>query len=144
MRFVITFAAGVVVHATVFARHREWDRHAANIPISLCVLFAATVIAVAVHGNTSWISSFASASILTAFFVSGLLSSMTVYRLLLHPLRSFPGPIGARMTSLWILKQSVPDLDLYVKMRSLHDRYGDFVRISRFRELSYNSNVDLV
>ena len=144
MRFAITFASGVVLHATVFAGHREWDRHAANILISSCVLFAATVIAVAVNGNTSWISSFASASILSASFVSGLLSSMTVYRLLLHPLKSFPGPLIARITSLWVIKQNYPDLDLYVKMRSLHDRYGDFVRISRFGERLNECVVDLV
>jgi len=143
MRFVITFAAGVVLHTTVFARHREWDRHAANILISSCVLFAATVIAFTVIGNASWITSFASVGVMTASFVSGLLSSMTVYRLLLHPLRSFPGPIAARITSLWVIKQNVPDLDLYVKLRSLHDRHGDFVRISGFREHSNECVVNL-
>ena len=144
MRFVITFAAGVVLHATVFAGHREWDRHSANILSSACVLFAATVISAAVVGNASWTSSFACMSVMTASFVSGLLSSMTVYRLLFHPLRSFPGPIAARITSLWTIKQNVPDLDLYVKMRSLHDRYGDFVRISRFGEHLDECVVDLV
>jgi len=143
MRFVITFAAGVVLHATVFARHREWDRHPANILSSACVLFAATVIAFNFIGNASWISSFASVGVMTASFVSGLLSSMTVYRLLLHPLRSFPGPIAARITSLWITKQNCPNLDLYVKMRSLHDRFGDFVRISRFVEHSNECVVNL-
>ncbi|KAH6857449.1 benzoate 4-monooxygenase [Alternaria rosae] len=135
MRFPITFAAGVVLHATVFARHREWDRHSANILISACVLFVAAVIAVAIIRDTSWISSFASVSVVTASFVSGLLSSMTVYRLLLHPLRSFPGPRAARITSLWVIKRNFPGLNLYVKMRSLHDRHGDFVRI-RPREIS--------
>ena len=144
MRFPITFAAGVVLHATVFARHREWDRHSANILISACVLFVAAVIAVVIIGDASWISSFASVSVMTASFVSGLLSSMTVYRLLLHPLRSFSGPRVARITSLWVVKQNFPGLNLYVKMRSLHDRYGDFVRISRFEDHLYECVVDLV
>ena len=144
MRFAITFAAGVVLHHAVFARHREWDRHSATILSSACVLFAATVVAVAVVRNASWISSFACVGVATASFVSGVLSYMTVYRLLLHPLRSFPGPIAARITSLWIIKQNVPDLNLYVKMCSLHDQYGDFVRISRFGEHLDEGVVDLV
>ena len=144
MSSAITFAAGVVLHATVLARHREWDRHSAAILSSACVLFAATVVAVAVIRKVSWVSSFACVGDVTTSFVSGLLSSMIVYRRWLHPLRSFPGPITARNTSLWIIKQSVPDLDLYVKMRSLHDRYGDFVRISRFGEHLDECVVDLV
>jgi hypothetical protein len=128
----IAFAAGVLLHATVFAKHFELDRHASSILISAFVLFAATVIAIANLENLPWDLSVISACAMSVFFLGGLLGSMTVYRLLLHPLRSFPGPKVARVSSLWVVKQNIPRLNLYVRLRSLHDHYGDFVRISKY------------
>jgi hypothetical protein len=128
----IAFAAGVLLHATVFAKHFELDRHASSILISACVLFAATVIAIANLENLTWDLSAVSACAISAFFLGGLLGSVTVYRLLLHPLRSFPGPKAARVSSIWVVQQNIPHLNLYVKLRSLHDQHGDFVRISKY------------
>ena len=64
-------------------------------------------------------------------FLNGLFGSMAVYRVFFHPLRAFPGPIGARVTAFWALRESIPDLRFYQKLCKLHDQYGDFVRISR-------------
>jgi tryprostatin B 6-hydroxylase len=127
----ITFVTGVLLHATVFSRHLEWDRHTPSILISACLFFAATALGLAILDQTSWTLSIAFTSVMTAYFLSGLLASMVIYRLFLHPLRSFPGPKAAGVTSLWVINQNIPDLNLYIKLRSLHDQYGDFVRIRR-------------
>jgi hypothetical protein len=68
---------------------------------------------------------------LGCYLVCGLFSSMTAYRLFFHPLKPFPGPIGARITAFWVTKESIPDLKMYRKLRDMHDTYGDFVRISK-------------
>lgn len=64
----------------------------------------------------------------------GLFTSVVGYRLLLHPLRSFPGPFAARVSTLWVFWENWPDLRLYVNLRKLHDHHGDFVRISKVRD----------
>ncbi|CAN9172970.1 hypothetical protein AA0119_g2930 [Alternaria tenuissima] len=135
IRFVITFAAGILLHTTVFSRHFEWDRHAPNILTFACATFTTTLVIIAISGDVSIKLSVAFTSAVAACFLGGFLCSMIIYRLFLHPVKSFPGPTAARVTSLWVIKQNVPDLKLYIKLRSLHDQYGDFVRI-RPRELS--------
>lgn len=60
--------------------------------------------------------------------LGGLYSSLLVYRHLLHPLRKFPGPFGARTTSLWLSSQ-LKNGNAHKKMLELHQRYGPFVRI---------------
>ncbi|KAL1801103.1 hypothetical protein ACET3X_001445 [Alternaria dauci] len=135
IRLVIKFAAGILLHATVFSRHLEWDRRAPNILAFAYAAFVATVVIIAISEGVSLRLSVVSASAVVTCFLGGFLCSMIIYRLFLHPLKLFPGPIAARVTSLWIIRQNIPDLKFYVKLRSLHDQYGDFVRI-RPREIS--------
>jgi hypothetical protein len=133
IHFAIAFAAGILLHATIFSRHFEWDRHATNILVSASAIFVATVVIIANIEHVSWSLSVSFTGVLTLIFLSDHLGSMIVYRLFLHPLRLFPGPKAARITSLWIIKHNLPDLKLYVKLYNLHDRYGDFVRIRKSR-----------
>lgn len=137
IRFVITFAAGILLHTTVFSRHFEWDRHAPNILTFACATFTTTLVIIAISGDVSIKLSVAFTSAVAACFLGGFLCSMIIYRLFLHPVKSFPGPTAARVTSLWVIKQNVPDLKLYIKLRSLHDQYGDFVRIRKSRLQPY-------
>jgi tryprostatin B 6-hydroxylase len=67
--------------------------------------------------------------VLGASLLAGLFTSMITYRLFFHPLKSFAGPIGARVSAFWITKQNIPDMTFYRKLPKLHDQYGDFVRI---------------
>ena len=137
IRFVITFAAGILLHTTVFSRHFEWDRHAPNILTFACATFTTKLVIIAISGDVSIKLSVAFTSAVAACFLGGFLCSMIIYRLFLHPVKSFPGPTAARVTSLWVIKQNVPDLKLYIKLRSLHDQYGDFVRIRKSRLQPY-------
>ncbi|KAF1830436.1 cytochrome P450 [Decorospora gaudefroyi] len=132
--YITAVLTGILLHAIVFSRH-EWDRHAPRIVIYAYVLYVAAVGLLIVKGGFTFGQSILETLILGAALLSGLFGSMVTYRLFLHPLHLFPGPLVARLTSFWVIQQSIPDLKFYVKLRGLHDRYGDFVRI-RPREVS--------
>jgi hypothetical protein len=65
----------------------------------------------------------------TATYLSTLLLSIAAYRLSpFHPLARYPGPLGCKLSKLWMACICVTGKQhLYYK--SLHDRYGDVVRI---------------
>ena len=126
----IFFFFGSVPHVLLFSRG-EWDRHAPRVAaasIFLCIaIFTAFVFTTSFSFVQCIIETYKTSLALT----SGLFASIVTYRLLLHPLRSFPAPLAARISSFWVFRENWPDLRFYVKLRKLHDHYGDFVRISK-------------
>jgi len=60
-------------------------------------------------------------------FAAGHSASLLAYRLFLHPLRRFPGPLGARITKLYSSRQAWDNF-YYKEVRAMHERYGDFIR----------------
>ncbi|KJZ69727.1 hypothetical protein HIM_10896 [Hirsutella minnesotensis 3608] len=62
-------------------------------------------------------------------YLVGLFTSILTYRLVLHPLRSYPGPLGARISDLWFSSQIAPKRRAFETIQQLHQRYGPFVRI---------------
>ncbi|KAH8812452.1 putative benzoate 4-monooxygenase cytochrome P450 [Xylogone sp. PMI_703] len=67
------------------------------------------------------------ASVATAFS-SGLLISIGVYRLLFHRLRSFPGPLGSKLTRFYTVWKVSKNIQYYKEVAKMHEKYGDFVR----------------
>lgn len=66
-------------------------------------------------------------SLLTISYFVGLYTSLFTYRLVLHPLRKFPGPSWAKWTNLYhayIIRKS----DNYFVIERLHKKYGPIVR----------------
>ncbi|KAH7071709.1 cytochrome P450 [Paraphoma chrysanthemicola] len=132
--YLTAFFAGTLLHVFIFSKN-EWDRRSPWISLFLCSLLAIIGLILNMGYQYHLLAALLRACVLEGVLLGGLVSSMTVYRLYLHPLRSFPGPFGARLTAFWFTKESIPDLRFYVKLRTYHDQYGDFVRI-RPRELS--------
>jgi len=64
-------------------------------------------------------------------YLGALFTSMTVYRLAFHPLRSFPGPFMYKVSKLWHVLKVVPSQQNYRILDQLHHEYGDFVRTGR-------------
>jgi hypothetical protein len=60
-------------------------------------------------------------------FNAALFTSMTVYRTLFHPLRSFPGPFSARISKLWH-SYNILDSKNHVFLHGLYEKYGPIVR----------------
>jgi len=69
-------------------------------------------------------------TLIVGSYTSSLFGSMVIYRTVFHPLRSFPGPIPARITKLWHMQNSL-SLPNHLLMEKLHEQYGDFVRTGK-------------
>lgn len=52
---------------------------------------------------------------------------LTIYRLSLHPLAKYPGPLLAKVTNLYAVYHAYIG-DLHLDMFRCHEMYGDFVR----------------
>ncbi|KAK6984357.1 hypothetical protein R3P38DRAFT_2743980, partial [Favolaschia claudopus] len=62
-------------------------------------------------------------------FLCSLGLSIVVYRLSpFHPLAQFPGPTIGKITQLWTFWKTLQGYK-YLYHKSLHDRYGPYVRI---------------
>jgi hypothetical protein len=64
-------------------------------------------------------------------FFTSLFTSISIYRLFFHPLRSFPGPGFARLTSWWGVTKIALGANKYQLHHELHNRYGNIVRIGK-------------
>jgi cytochrome P450 family 628 len=136
MEFRVHLLAGIVgmlSEALVFSKG-EWDIR------SPTLLKIATVVQIPLAGllivlGSSIFESIWNSMLLDFSYLSGLFSAMVVYRLFLHPLKNFPGPLGARATAFWVIKEQVPAFKFYTKLKKIHEEYGDFVRIREFYSL---------
>jgi hypothetical protein len=61
-------------------------------------------------------------------YLASLFTSITIYRLFLHPLRHFPGPVPFRITKWWHFSKIVGRSDNYRLLHELHHQYGEVVR----------------
>jgi tryprostatin B 6-hydroxylase len=126
----IFFFFGTVLHILLFSRG-EWDRHAPRVVAAYIFLCITIFTAFVFSTNSSFVQCIVGTYNTSLALTSGLFTSIVTYRLLFHPLRSFPAPLAARISSFWVFRENWPDLRFYVKLRKLHDHYGDFVRISK-------------
>ncbi|KAJ5933490.1 hypothetical protein N7454_005819 [Penicillium verhagenii] len=77
-------------------------------------------------------------SLANAAFCAPLFASISIYRLFLHPLKSFPGPSMARLTTWWGVGKLAVGEQRYQLHDELHSKYGKIVRIAP-NHLSINS-----
>lgn len=61
-------------------------------------------------------------------FNSGLLASISIYRLLFHRLHRFPGPFWSRLSRFYDAFLAGRRMQYHVEIETLHDQYGDFIR----------------
>lgn len=67
----------------------------------------------------------------SATFFTTLLSSVALYRLSpFHPLARYPGPTLSKLSALW-MAWKVHNGKRYLYIQSLHNAYGDVVRIGK-------------
>ncbi|KAF4457417.1 hypothetical protein F53441_658 [Fusarium austroafricanum] len=122
---------GIATHLAVF-RISEWDVAVHRIIASFGLIYAFIFCLLAYHPDLdhqdlrhAWYT----ASVVLAFFISGLYGSMVVYRFFFHPLRRFPGPIFAPLSSLYAVSMSMKKFHMFSEVQKLHNTYGDFVRL---------------
>ncbi|PTB73597.1 cytochrome P450 [Trichoderma longibrachiatum ATCC 18648] len=78
--------------------------------------------------HISWVSAISFSLQLHACFLLGLYASLLTYRLFFHPLKKFPGPLSARISTFWLTSYNYNDV--WRDVASLHEQYGPFVRIA--------------
>lgn len=70
--------------------------------------------------------------LIQAAYYSALAASTGFYRLFTHPLRRFPGPFWARLSSFWKIRAFAQyKTKCYLVFDDLHKEYGDVVRIGK-------------
>jgi tryprostatin B 6-hydroxylase len=125
---ILSFVSGVLLHLLVFSRN-EWDRHAPRVFLTFWLAASSIFVSLTLGWRYRLGEALGATSVLGSSHLAGLFTSMIIYRVFFHPLKSFSGPIGARVTAFWITKQNIPDMTFYRTLPKLHDQYGDFVRI---------------
>lgn len=125
----VALAVGILSHVT-FWGHGHHDPN--TTAIVGCHILAYSVLVAYSLVNNGFGQSMFGASVVSAAYLTGVFTSMTIYRLFFHRLRNFPGPFMAKVTKLYGPWQS-----RHMKYHEEHDKllkkYGDFVRTGPYR-----------
>lgn len=119
---------GIVAHLVYFNKG-EHHRHGTKY---LQAVFAGVLIASTTHHyatSATWITSVGACFYTLSYFFAGIYGSLLVYRLLLHPLNQFPGPLTARTSDIQLSMRLARYHDLHKQTVDLYKAYGPFVRI---------------
>ncbi|EUC45093.1 hypothetical protein COCMIDRAFT_96502 [Bipolaris oryzae ATCC 44560] len=68
-------------------------------------------------------------------FNTALLTTITIYRLVFHRCRKFPGPVAAKVSKFHAAWLAAKNVKYYKDLEKMHAQYGDFVRTGP-REIS--------
>jgi hypothetical protein len=140
---LITFAAGVATHI-LFFRHGEWDLWT----VRLITFFALShvvgitvLLQLPINDAITPLDATRIVSMLGLSMVSGIWSSVLVYRGLFHRLNRFPGPFFARFSNFYVTGLSAKKLHLYEEVQRLHEQYGDYVRLGMLLHFEFASAI---
>lgn len=86
----------------------------------------AAVVIIRLNGD-SVSQAFRTALTIEGAYLTGLWTSMLIYRAFFHRLRSFPGPSALKLSKFAHFAQ-LGHLDNYKRLDAWHEKYGDFVR----------------
>ncbi|KIX94699.1 uncharacterized protein Z520_09745 [Fonsecaea multimorphosa CBS 102226] len=118
---------GVVSHLAYFI-HGEHHRQAFQYFVAF---FTFPVIATAAQQlalGIPFVAAVQQTTIFYATYLTGLYSSVFLYRAFFHRLHSFPGPFGAKISKLWHVWNVAPTIKNYKFLTRMHQKYGTFVR----------------
>lgn len=124
-------AAGVLSHIGYFIR----SEHHMEAPYLLVLAFILPPIMVVAQlqlTDLGLLQSLIRTTVVATSYLSALYASMVAYRLIFHPLRRFPGPLGYKISKIWHVACLAPKLDNFRQLDELHKQYGDFVRTGKF------------
>lgn len=123
---------GVALHLATF--HLYLDNYGWRIAGLWCFSLICAF-SMLLRGNDTILAVIQTLSISTAFLL-GFFGSTVLYRLLLSPIRGFPGPWQAAVTNFYRARLAIKsNIRLATDIRAMHQRYGDYVRTGP-REIS--------
>lgn len=127
LQLPVAAMAGFASHQVLFIRG-EWHMQAPivlRVYVTLIVLTCITEIL----GGDEILGNLKRSFMVIATYATSLFTSMTIYRILFHRLRSFPGPFWAAVSKFWhVVKCVQMTSQNHVILDGLHKQYGDFVR----------------
>lgn len=130
---VVGVLSGIVIHVTIFIWN-EWHLQAPHIFLQFCALYIAfPILANTLQGSLAG-EIFQGIVTLGYGYLAGLVTSILVYRTILHPLTraGYPGPWYAKVTKIWHV-WAVRDSKNHLVLDKLHKKYGAFVRTGKNR-----------
>lgn len=89
-------------------------------------------------------NAFFRATVFAASFNTASLLSITVYRLVFHRCRNFPGPLLAKISRFYAAYLSAKDVQYFKELARVHAKYGDFVRTGASISALINRRIDLL
>ncbi|KAM5372586.1 hypothetical protein ACJZ2D_007360 [Fusarium nematophilum] len=128
---VASFLAGAILHVGLF-RFNEWDPVATQVVVAFGLLYALLHLVFNFYlpfVQTDSPDGFFGPSWLFLALLGGIYTSMLLYRVFVHPLRRFPGPFLARLSSFYAVGLSMKKFHMYEEVQRLHKSYGDIVRL---------------
>lgn len=125
----LAFASGIASHLLYFQRG---EHHMYGLTYFWTTISTTVAAIIYLHTQQKYeLGDAVSVAVSTAgTWVVGILSSVLLYRLFLNPLNKFPGPFGARLTQFWWSSHIGGNSKAFLKAQALHQKYGDFVRIT--------------
>ncbi|KAJ0414382.1 cytochrome P450 [Aspergillus carlsbadensis] len=123
--YVTAWLAGIFSHIIYF-RKGEHHLHGVLYLKLLLIAIASGTGLLSYRQGAAW-KAFTIVISLTGAYLLGLYGSLLIYRVSLHPLRKFPGPFAARLSSAWMTTQ-LQNNNQHIKLLELHNKYGPFIR----------------
>ena len=121
-------AAGLFSHNVVFI-HGEWHMQA---PMLLRLYLSLALLTLAMEIWTTRVGiaiALGRTAAIICSYGTALLASMTLYRVIFHRLRNFPGPRWAPVSKFWhVTRCFQTGSQNHLILDDLHKKYGDFVR----------------
>ncbi|QDS68051.1 hypothetical protein FKW77_009742 [Venturia effusa] len=127
-QYAVSFVGGTASHVFYFHRGEHHMYGVRYIQAFLALAIASTVYLHKAQGQALRDAT-TTVTTLSGTFLAGLYTSLLIYRAFLSPLCKFPGPIGARLTSLWLSCHIGTSSHALFKIEELHKKYGPLVRI---------------
>ncbi|KAF2645135.1 monooxygenase [Massarina eburnea CBS 473.64] len=131
----IAALSGVVFHLSIPIRNAEFEVVMFPFIVGSCFAFLSFAWSFAQFGGYGSFGALAKTVWVAICFNTGLLTSIGVYRLVFHRLRSFPGPFWAKLTKFHAAYRASQAGQLHRERAELHKKYGDVVRVGP-REVS--------
>jgi hypothetical protein len=123
----LAFASGVALHALWF-NGREHHFYGWGYIFTTLLTFISGMLVLSRGYGFPFGQAVTSSFSLVSTVLGGIYSSLAVYRLFLNPLNRFPGPYWTRLGNIaW--SAQLGKADGYQKLKALHDKHGDIVRI---------------
>jgi hypothetical protein len=123
------FAFGVITHI-VFFKNVEIDVYIPHLVAGTLLAFCGLTSAYLLNGLSASATLYA-VLVQSACFCLGVWTSMIIYRLAFHRIRSFPGPVLAKTTRFYNLYLSSKRVQYHRELEKIHKKYGDVVRTGK-------------